>query len=559
MYRSSSQRNLLVRSIFFTSFVLLSLSVSAQINTSQVVLGAHANDQVGKMFPTQNGFVFAGNTYSYGAGGQDIYLFESDVMGNVEWSIAYGGQNNESAAGILKLEDGSHVITGRTTSFGKGDIDLYFSRINAGGEVTHFKTYGGSAEDRSMGMIPTRDGQFLLFGSTRGGDLGNLDIIVLKVTEFGDVIWSRIYGGPVTDVTYAVKETPQGEYIVFAYTNSWEDLYGPPDVYLLKLDVNGNMLWNKSYGGAGFELMTSSEAGFIAENGDMYMLGATNSFGVGDYDQLLIKFDSLGEIVWARTIGGTGYDYGRTVKMTSEGRLLVSGFITDPQNNSRDGIVCKFSVDGDLIWSRTYGDGETDDIYSIYENADASLFAVGVTQSFGGTDTDIWFINMDSEGNSDCNITEFVPTVLPVQLSSRSSSAYKGIMALEISEIDLSELTIVRNKGMHKDGPCDDPGMPQRNRPLPREFKLAPNSPNPFNPSTSIRFDIPYDASVNITIFNVKGQQIIELINEDYLAGSYIRDWDGKDRTGQDLASGIYICRIVAGEFRDEQQLLLMR
>ncbi len=541
------------------SLTLCSTSVLSQINTAQMIIGGQGDDLVGHIAQSSNGYVFAGNTTSYGAGGQDILVFEADTAGNMSWSLAFGGSSDDMATGVLTLADGSFILTGRTRSFGKGDIDLFFSRISPQGEVTSFKTYGGLVEDRIMGITPTLDGQFLIYGSTRSGSKGLLDIIVLKVTKYGDVIWSRVLGGPVTDVTYSIKETPGGDYIVFAYTNSWEDLYGATDGYLIKLNVNGDILWNKSFGGSDYELLTNSDAALITESGEIFMTGATHSMGAGDYDEFLIKFDAMGELDWAKTIGGTGYDFGRAITRTIDNGILVYGLITDPESGDRGSLLTKFSQGGELLWSQAYGGTQTNDIYTLHENEDGSLFATGKIEGHGESGADIWVINIDPSGMSDCYMSDFVPEIAPAEFESRFCDVYRGTISMEISEIDLAELSIEQDLPMDVYSACELVGTDGNTHSFPKNFHVAPNMPNPFNPATQIKFDVPENTRVSLAIYNVKGQKIIELLNKDFQPGSYRQDWDGRDKDGKVMPSGVYICRMVAGKISSEQEILLLK
>lgn len=546
--------------------LIFSVIAIAESPVSQVVIGASGDDGGADFIQVDGGFVIAGNTTSVGSGGRDALVFMTDSSGTPLWTTVYGGGNHESAIGIVQLPDGGYAISGRTASHSYSDIDLYFARLDAQGGVTNFKSYGGYGEDRSMGMIPTSDGQFLIFGATRNGTISFgtslQDVMLLKVTEYGDVIWSRAYGGDVSEVSYSVKETPEGDFIVFAYGDSWANQYVSTDMYLLKIDSKGNLLWTVCYGGDGYEMITAASAGYVSPQGDIYVMGATNSYGAGDYDQILMKFDSQGTLQWTRTIGTLGYDYGRGVITTGDDNVLAWGFIANPLNGSRNALVTKFtSDDGVPIWSKSYGGTSDDDIYRIQETSGDSLVMMGLATSFGNGGKDIWLIHTDPEGNTDCHMTDYQPAISDPEVPATTTGAYRGTVHMEIAEVDINTIVVDQTSFMTVDTICTESGSSSYGGGFTlNTYALFPNSPNPFNPETTIQFELAEASLTKLSVFNVKGQWVCDLVmDEDLPAGSYTRHWDGKDHLGKHMPSGVYIYRIQAGDFFEEQEMLLLK
>lgn len=551
---------------FFICCLMIGLfnPISAETSVSQITLGGNSDDGGNSFLQVEGGLVFGGNTYSQAMGGRDALLFATDSNGTPVWSTTFGGSDNESITGMAPLPDGGYVTTGRTNSFGRGSVDLFFARFDAQGSLTHFKTYGGENEDRSMGLIPTQDDQFLIFGATRNGSLASgttQDVLLIKVTAYGDVIWTRAYGGEISEVAYSVKETPEGDFVVFAYGDSWENQGVSTDMYLLKIDKNGDLTWTTCHGGSGYEMHTAASAGHIAESGDIYLMGATTSYGAGDFDQILMKYNSQGTLEWTRTIGGSGYDYGRGVIQTNDGNILSWGFITDPQNGGLDAALCKFSPDGTNIWTKVYGNASDDDIYRIQESRGDSLLMMGMTKNFGAGGKDFWIIRSNSEGDSDCNLTDFQPNISAQSVPMTSSGAYRGSVRMEVSDIDINTVFTNQNAFLEVDTVCTTVSLRDLNEGLiPESYYLAPNSPNPFNPETIIQFELPKTSLTSLSIFNVQGQLVQNLImNEELPAGYYSEKWNGKGRLGKRLPSGVYICRMQSGTFIQQQEMLLLK
>jgi len=548
----------------FLLFPCFAGSAHAETLVSQVSLGGQGDDGAANFLQVDGGYVIVGNTNSVGAGGQDALIFMANDQGIPLWSTVFGGQLDESAIGVAPLPEGGYAITGRTDSHGAGDTDLFFARVDGQGNLTHLKTFGGADEDRSMGMIPTRDGHFLIFGATRGGTITDYflqDVMLFKVTAYGDVIWSRAYGGQSSEVSYAARETPEGDYIVFAYGDSWQNQGISTDLYLLKIDKNGDLLWTACYGGPGFEMITASSAGHISPRGEIFIMGTTNSYGAGDFDELLMKFDSQGVLQWTRTIGGAGYDYGRGVIGTSDGHLLAWGLATDPGNGRRNSIVSKFTSDGDELWTRIYGSDQHDDIFRIQEFSADSLVMIGRTASFGQGGYDIWLLRTARDGETACFLTDHQVSVNAPTVPLTPTGAARGGVRLEVSEIDLSSVIVDQSLFFVVDTLCTELGVSTHSEaPRPGVYMLTPNTPNPFNPETAIHFELPGSSQVKLAIYDVNGRLVRDLVsNQSLPAGSYTRHWDGRDQQGREMSAGVYFYRLQAGEITLEQKMLLLK
>ena len=299
-----------------------------------------------------------GYTWSFGAGGEEMYLIKTDVNGNHQWSKTYGGIFGDGALAVKQTSDGGYIMTGYTANSGAGQEDVYLIKTDANGDTLWTRTYGEWRIDFGTAVEQTSDGGYIIAGFTENFDMLWYDnMYVIKIDSAGDIIWDRTFGEVGTpELAYAVKQTPDGGYIVAGC--SWSYGAGSYDVYLVKLDLNGNMLWNRTFGGAGidvgYEVELTSDGGFI-------VAGFTNSFGAGGYDVYLIKTDINGDTLWTKTYGGAGNE----------------GYV-DVLNSYRDNIGLKQTNDGGFI-------------------------VVGYTESFGAGSTDIYLIKPDSLGNSECD------------------------------------------------------------------------------------------------------------------------------------------------------------
>jgi hypothetical protein len=241
------------------------------------------------------GYIIAGFTASYGSGYEDTYVIKTDSLGNVQWNKTYGGINSEGypAMGNISIHqtiNGGYILAGYTNSFGAGGDDFYMLRLNGNGGVVWSKTFGGIEDEFGYGnnIGELGDGGFIIVGSTTTFGSGQTDIYLVKMDGNGNLLWSKTYGGASYDYGYAVQQTYDGGFIVSGSTHSFS---GSNDVYLLKTDNFGNLLWSKTFGGY------TSDFGYAVErtdDGGYVVAGYTNSFGAGSSDIYVIKTDANG-------------------------------------------------------------------------------------------------------------------------------------------------------------------------------------------------------------------------------------------------------------------------
>jgi hypothetical protein len=199
--------------------------------------------------------------------------------------------------------------------------------------------------------------------------------------------FAKTYGGTDLDWAYSVQQTSDGGYIVAGWTESFGAGYG--DIFLIKTDANGNIIWAKTYGGTNWDearsVQQTSDGGYI-------VAGWTESFGAGYEDIFLIKTDTNGNIIWAKTYGGINRDEAYSVQQTSDGGYIVAGW-----TYSWGGILLiKTDTNGNVIWAKTYGGNRA---YSVQQTSDGGYIVAGVTRPFGAGYDDAFLIKTDANGN----------------------------------------------------------------------------------------------------------------------------------------------------------------
>jgi hypothetical protein len=247
---------------------------------------------------SDGGYIVTGYTSSFGAGNYDVFLIKTDAFGNIQWAKTYGGTNGDNATSVRQTSDGGYIVAGYTFSFGAGGSDIFLIKTDASGNIQWAKTYGGTGDDWASSVQQTSDGGYIVAGYTYSFGSGNLDIILIKTDASGNIQWAKTYGGTGWDIPLSVQQTSDGGYIVAGTTSSFGA--GGGDIFLIKTNAFGNVQWAKTYGGTGddvaYSVRQTSDGGYIVAS-------YTSSFGAGTYDAFLIKTDANGNIGLCGIVG----------------------------------------------------------------------------------------------------------------------------------------------------------------------------------------------------------------------------------------------------------------
>ncbi len=299
---------------------------------------------------------------------------------------------------MVETGDGGYALAGLTESSGAGLADFWLVKTDASGNMQWNKTYGGTGYDQCNSVVQTSDGGYAMAGSTTSYGAGSDDFWLVKTDSTGNALWSKTYGGTGVDYAVTVVQTGDGGYALAGTTRSFGA--GDWDFWLVKTDVNGNMQWNKTYGGTGDDRYSCSN-GFIQTVDEKYVItGQTGSFGGGGFDVWLIKTDASGNAEWTKTFGGTNNDCGTSLIQTSDGGYLVGGNTYSFGVGNYDGWLVKTDALGQILWNQTYGGTNADTAFGLAQTSDGGYALTGYTYSFGAGSVDAWLIKTDSAGNA---------------------------------------------------------------------------------------------------------------------------------------------------------------
>ena len=335
-----------------------------------------------------------------------IYVVDTDSSGQLMWGRIYGGDHVDIAKDIYPTRDGGYIITGNTRSFqpniGVKDKkkELLVLKINKNGGVEWSKTYGGENHDYGFCVRQTLDGGYIVAGETNSFESSSSDIYILKLDFEGNLQWSKRMGGKNLEYAFEIVETYDG-YVLAGETNTFG--VGNYDIFLMKIDKDGEVQWTKTYGGIseeyGYDLEYTADEGFV-------LTGSSYSFGLGRLDYYVLRLDKQGDILWSRVYGGESDDQAHSVKELKNGDFLVAGFSSSffNQLNGEDVYVLRLSEKGSVRWSKIYG-GKFGD-YAVYclESKKGDFLIAGETASFNGfDDRDTYVIRMhDDQKLSTC-------------------------------------------------------------------------------------------------------------------------------------------------------------
>jgi hypothetical protein len=392
-----------------------------------------------------SGYVIAGRTSSFGAGGSDFYLVKTDANGDTLWTKTYGGTTGDYGYSVQQTADSGYVIAGYTNSFGAGDYDVYLVKTDANGNALWTKTYGGTARDQGYSVQQTADSGYVIAGYTKVG-LFN-DVYLVKTDANGDTVWTKTYNNIYGDEAYSVQQTADGGYVIAGW--SFVMANSSNDVWLLKTDANGDTLWTKTYGGTGTDRGNSVQQ---TVDGGYIIAGYTDSFGAGNDDVYLVKTDANGNTLWTKTYGGTQDDVASWVQQTADSGYVIAGDTRSFGAGGRDVWLLKTDANGDTLWTITYGGTGTDYGCSVQQTADSGYVISGYTTSYGAGSGDFYLIKTEAE------LPEFVVTPVsiafgdvPVDSSQIDSVTVTntGILTLDIASVesDNPEFTVTPTTG----------------------------------------------------------------------------------------------------------------
>ncbi|MBL7887062.1 MAG: T9SS type A sorting domain-containing protein [Flavobacterium sp.] len=411
--------------LYLLGFALqLSLTHAQDILWEKSYGGFHAEYLMDAIPTADYGFLLAGSSLSNKTGNKsdnnkgdlDYWVWKMNENGDLEWQKSFGGSESDLLQSIAITNDGGFILAGVSSSNksldkkedSRGEDDFWVIKLNAKGGEEWQVTLGGNGQEKLHSIKSTRDGGYILGGSSSSDksfnksekSFGNLDYWVIKLDNKGKVEWQKSFGGKYADELRSLDTTLDGGYILGGYSNSpasgnkTSDSLGEGDYWVLKLDIKGEIVWQKNIGGNG-----DDQLNVIHQTYDKgYILGGNSNSETSEYktrsngegtDFWVVKLDETGAILWQET-----YNYGKFDVLTSlvendDHTLLIGGFAkgefstsklggkTKARKGTDDYIALKIDEKGQELWSESVGSDGEDVLKKVIETRDGGYLFAG--------------------------------------------------------------------------------------------------------------------------------------------------------------------------------------
>ena len=532
-------------SLFLISFLIFGVSIFSQpIHIDwQNCFGGDLQDQAEDVVFTGDGYLVVGSyelpCNDCGPSGKqkDVWIIKTDLEGNLIWEKKIGGSKSETPQRILKTTDGNYWILA-----------------------------GSSSSDGDIHDDPYPE---------------NLNFWIVKIDSLGNILQEGIYGGNCRDALWDGALTADNGIVTFGYTCSEDgevsNYFGAYDMWMLKLNSEGEKVWDFSFGTSGFDygntIIETSGHGFLAGGESIQDTGGNllcEPFDDGS-EAILYKLDSLGELQWQQCYGGSGHNGAQQVLETTDGYLMGSyGSATDGDmtgsgyhlgynhlgDRTADIWLVKVDFDGNIVWQKCYGGSGTDQVKRIFNTGDGGYMVFGQTQSFDGDvignhgngilEDDIWVFKIDGNGTLEWQQCIGGQLFERIEFGVQKLNESEYVLASNFWAGPSGDITCVhqQNQDIWVFKITDTTvGITDENE-KPEGIKVYPNPAN-----TYVLFEHPVMLTGSIQIRNLYGQLVAELPVKDEKTV-----WDTRH-----IPAGTYIYTLKSAGFNKTGKIVITK
>jgi hypothetical protein len=443
---------------------------------------------------SDGGFVLVGQSVITGNTWEDIFLVRTNQIGEPLWTYIYGdtiiGQN---AYCIKEDFEGGFIIAG-VKNLTMSVRNAWIIKTDSNGDTLWTYKYGGDKNAEAKNVSFTSDSGYIITGfKSEPGH--SADVFLLKLDNNGEFKWVKNFGSSYYEEGLSVQQTIDGGYMVAGSKNASGR---SSDFYLIKTNSDGDLEWAKTYGGTEYDNCTSAQQTY---DGGYIMFGESDSYIVNT--NLAIKTNSLGDTLWTKVFYRSNGDYGWSVDQTADSGFIFGGYSNNPGMRD-DYWFIRTDGNGDTLWTKTVGYGDDQRGYCVLQSADGGYVLAGSSAQGGSIGSDFYVVKLNPS----------------------------------VTNIDDNDIML-------------------------NSFALNQNYPNPFNPSTKIGFTIPQDErretkNVSLKVYDILGKEVATLIDEYKPAGSYEVEFNTSTIKHQP-SSGIYLYQLKVGEFIQTKKMVFLK
>lgn len=388
---------------------------------------------------SDSGYIIGGQSYSSDSnvsvnyGGRDAWIVKISNNGEIEWENSFGGSSYDYVHKIIETQDGgcffagvAYTDTTYSVSGSHGYYDGWLVKLDSAGNHEWHKCYGGANNDTFYDFLQLSDGSFVFVGSIWSNTVngipvsnhGNCDLWLLKTDSLGNIIWQHLYGGYHQDSGASLEQTPDGGFIICGTTLSDDGnvigFNGFWDRWIVKTDSLGILEWAKCYGGteadAGRDIIQSGDGGYIAI-GESKSTDGHVSGNHGNWDAWVTRIDSVGNLLWERSLGGSDVDASASILQSIDEEYLVTAYTESIDGDvtfnhgMRDQWIVKLNDSGEINWQKCFGGSDDDGWGQSIEIAYDEYFVIGsarssdgdVLSNYGSDDYWVMYLTCDTE------------------------------------------------------------------------------------------------------------------------------------------------------------------
>ena len=447
---------------------------------------------------TDGGFIICGKSTPFVTAFHNVYLVKTDSFGDTIWTRRYGDNLPDIGNEVHQTMDGGYIIVGSYTPH-YYEYDSYMIRTDCDGHALWERTYQFDYDSQAFSVCETSEGNFVFTGAYTDSSI-HLQLIIVMTDPSGEEIWRYITNEYWDSSGSSILQCNDGNLILTGSAASFGEQHS--DVLLMKIDLNGNPIWIKTYGGdhtdVGYSISKTQDGGYVI-GGSFFTLPNSSDF-------YIVKTDSIGDTLWTNTFGFIHGEYAYGIDQTSDGGYVLAGNTISFAVGGLDCYMVKTDENGEEIWSSFIRGEDQDEFKDVQQTIDGGYICTGQTTLFNPTaHGEVYLVKYDADNN-------------------------------QVEDFGKAQV-------------CD--------------FTLYPTYPNPFNASTVITFELATASNVTLDIFDVTGRNVGALHatpgnalpeNQYMPAGTHQIVFDGEG-----LTSGVYFVWLEAGNFIQTRKMLLIK